>query len=310
MSHRSQVANSGSRPIEACSAACAAPGRSAVGQPGVLEDRGRHRPPDRGGAQRPLGQVERLLGDHLARGHPALEVGHHLVAPPPPRRTTAGTAPTATCSRSARIRMSVTSRAEVEYVGLRALDDRHVLVEVERADQPGLAEVDVDRALVGGPVRGRGVDGADHPAGDGLDQLDRLAAAGADVGQVAGPATVGPEPPRGPAPQQPGLGQPVDGLAGGRAEQRQVGLGQRRLLGGRAQVRPEDVVVGGVEDAGLDRPAQQHLGVVDEVGVQRVVAGHHHAERVLPAATGPADLLPQLRRGSRGSRPSAPRRGR
>ena len=96
-----------------------------------------------------------------------------------------------------------------------------------------------------------------------------------------------------PLAQQAGLGQPVDDLARGRAEQRQVGLGQRVLLRRRAQVRAEDVGVGRVEDGRLDRPADQRLRVVDEVGVERVVAGDQHAERVLGAPPGPPDLLPQ-----------------
>ena len=65
---------------------------------------------------------------------------------------------------------------------------------------------------------------------------------------------VGPEPAARPAPQQPGVGQGVDGVGGGRPEQRQVGLRQRGLLGRGAQVRPEDVLVGRVED-GRPRPA-------------------------------------------------------
>ena len=39
-------------------------------------------PPDGRGLQHPLGQVERLLADHLARGHPPLQEGHHLVGDP------------------------------------------------------------------------------------------------------------------------------------------------------------------------------------------------------------------------------------
>ena len=76
---------------------------------------------------------------------------------------------------------------------------------------------------------------------------------------------------------------------------RQVGHGQRRLRGGGAQMRPEHVGVVGVEDVGLDGLAEQHLGVVDQVGVQRVVARHHHAERVASPPPGAAHLLPQRR---------------
>ena len=69
MSQRSQVANSGSSPIEACSAAWAAPGRSASATPDSVEHVVGQRPPDRGRLEHPLGQVERLLADHLARRH-------------------------------------------------------------------------------------------------------------------------------------------------------------------------------------------------------------------------------------------------
>ena len=64
-------------------------------------------------------------------------------------------------------------------------------------------------------------------------------------------------------------------------------------------MRPEHVGVVRVEDGGLDRCAEQRLGVVDQVGVERVVAGDQHAEGVLAAAPGPADLLPQRRAGAR-----------
>ena len=78
MSQRSQVANSGSSPIEQCSAACAAPGMSAAARPASASAVLGHGPPDRGGAQRRVGQVERLLAEHLAAGLAAQE-GDHLV---------------------------------------------------------------------------------------------------------------------------------------------------------------------------------------------------------------------------------------
>ncbi len=61
---------------------------------------------------------------------------------------------------------------------------------------------------------------------------------------------------------------------------------------------PEDVGVVGVEDVGLDGLAEERLRVGDQVGVERVVAGDHHAEGVPGAATGPADLLPQCGAGA------------
>ena len=188
---------------------------------------------------------------------------------------------------------------------------RDVVLEVEVLDEPGLALVDVDRAGVGLVVGAAGVDGADHAAGVGLDQLHGRAAGGADVGEVGGAAAVGPEPAARPPPQQAEVGELVDDLARGRPEERQVRLGERRLLRGRAQVRdPCTCGLDGVEDRRLDRRADQRLGVRDEVGVERVVLGDEHAEGVLRAAPGAARPAARTPRGCRGSRRSAPRRGR
>src|SRR5690606_29456402 len=79
----------------------------------------------------------------------------------------------------------------------------------------------------------------------------------------------------------------------------EVVLGEGQFLGGRAQVRGEDVRVVGVEDGGLDGAVEERLRVVDEEGVQRVVAGHQHGERALPGASRAAGLLPQGGAGAR-----------
>ena len=50
--------------------------------------------------------------------------------------------------------------------------------------------------------------------------------------------------------------------------------------------------VGGVEDRLLDGLVEQRLGVCDEIGVERVVAGDQHGQRVAGAAARPPDLLP------------------
>ena len=54
----------------------------------------------------------------------------------------------------------------------------------------------------------------------------------------------------------------------------------------------EHVGVGRVEDRGL-RGAEDRLGVVHQVGVQRVVGGDEDGEAAGPGASGPARLLPQ-----------------
>ena len=66
------------------------------------------------------------------------------------------------------------------------------------------------------------------------------------------------------------------------AEQRQVVLGERQLGRGAAQLRPEHVRVLRVADGRLDRPAEDRLGMVHEVGVQRVVARHEDHQRPGP----------------------------
>lgn len=55
----------------------------------------------------------------------------------------------------------------------------------------------------------------------------------------------------------------------------------------------QDVRVVGVEDRGLHRLVEQGLGVMDEEGVQRVVAGDQDGQRAFPGAAGAARLLPE-----------------
>ncbi len=182
-------------------------------------------------------------------------------------------------------------RGRVARVG--TLEEGDPLLEVEPAHQPGLAAVEVDRAGVGGPVGPPTVHGADHAAGPGLEQLDGRPAGRPDVGEVGGRPPVGPEPAARPASQQAGLDQPVDHLSTRRTEEGEVGLGEGNLLGGRAEVGPEHVRVVRVEHGGLHRPADQRLGVVDQVGVERVVAGDQHPQGVAGATSGPPQLLPE-----------------
>ena len=164
MSQRSQVAKSGSRPIEQCSAACAEPGRSSGGEPGRLEGVVGDRPPDAAGAQHALGEVERLLADHLAAGLTPHQVGHDLVGDLDLAEGQPAVAPAAVVLLGDdRDVGGLAGGGGVRRVG--AADHGDVLVEVERLDQPGLAAMDVDRTGVGGRVRAAGVDGADHPAG-------------------------------------------------------------------------------------------------------------------------------------------------
>lgn len=159
--------------------------------------------------------------------------------------------------------------------------------------------MEVDRALVHGGVRGARVDRAEQPPGALLHDLHRPSALAADVGEVGGALPACPVPGPGPAPQQTGGFQLGHQLRAGGTEERQVVLGQGQFRGGGAQVRGEDVGVVGVEDGGLDGLVEQGLGVVDEEGVQRVVAGDQHREGALSCAARPAGLLPQRGAGAR-----------
>ena len=92
---------------------------------------------------------------------------------------------------------------------------------------------------------------------------------------------------------QPAASSACDALGRTRAEQREVVLGQRELLGGGRQVRAQDVRVVGVEHRRLDRGAEQRLGVVHQEGVERIVARDEDADRVAARAAGAAELLLQ-----------------
>ena len=69
-----------------------------------------------------------------------------------------------------------------------------------------------------------------------------------------------------------------------------------------ARCGAEHVRVGRVEHRRLDRRAEQRLRVVHQVGVQRVVAGHQHRERLLAGPPGAARLLPERGPGAREAR--------
>ena len=237
MSHRSHVANSGSSPIEQCSAAWAEPGQ--VGGEEARAPRAGRRgasttPPGWGGSARAGRAAPR-------RSRRPRAAGGGGTTPPGgrPRPCRARSGPRPRCGgRSPRTTVIVGELAGRRGVGhLGPVDHRDVVVEVERLDEPGLAAVDVDRAGVGGRVGARGVDRADHPPGGALDQRDRPAAAGADVGEGVGRLGMGPV--------------PAPGAGGGAARTRSARragrgcrdrtaparLAQRHLLGGGAQVR-------------------------------------------------------------------------
>src|SRR5262249_31593188 len=92
-----------------------------------------------------------------------------------------------------------------------------------------------------------------------------------------------------------------DGLGAG-WEQGEVGGGEGEVGGGAAELGCEDVWVGGGEDRRLDRAAGEGLGGGDQVGVQRVVAGHQGAGG---GPAGPARAAGLLPHGGEGARVTA-----
>lgn len=153
--------------------------------------------------------------------------------------------------------------------------------------------MEVDRALVDGRVGGGLVDRAQQAARAVLDDLDRLSAPAADVGEVGGPFPARPVPGLRPAAEQLRGLQLRQQVRRRRAEEVQVLFGEREFGCRRAQVRGQDVRVVGVQDRGLHGLVEEGLRVVDEEGVQRVVAGHQDGQRPLSGASGAARLLPE-----------------
>jgi len=69
--------------------------------------------------------------------------------------------------------------------------------------------------------------------------------------------------------------------------------GECRELGRRRrQVRRQHVRVGRVEHGGLERMVQQDGRMVQQIGVQRVIAGDEHRYRVAAGPPGSPGLLP------------------
>ncbi len=84
----------------------------------------------------------------------------------------------------------------------------------------------------------------------------------------------------------------VDDRAGGSPEKFEI-LGGQAVFGGRAgQVRPQDVRVSRVGHSCLDRPAEDRLRMMDQVGVQRVVPSDENHKGSLPTPAGAPGLLP------------------
>ena len=169
--------------------------------------------------------------------------------------------------------------------------ERDAVLEVQRVDQVTLALVQVDRAGVHRRGRLARARAAEHSAGAGLEDRDLAARRPADVhrrvrvdagrGEVAG----------GPPPQQPVVDERLGNGFG--VPHPHLGFGQREFGCRAEQLGPEHVRVDRVDDDALDRLVQQRAGIVDEVGVERVVARDHDDQRALPPPSRPARLLPE-----------------
>ena len=119
------------------------------------------------------------------------------------------------------------------------------------------------------------VDGAEHPTGGRFDEPDGRATSRPDVRQRTCAPAVGPEPAPRAAAEHTRVCEGFDRRTRGRSEDLDAGrpvLGQWELGGSGAQVGPENVRVVGVEHERLDRGPEKRVGMVDEIGVQWVVA--------------------------------------
>ena len=163
--------------MDACSAAWAAPPRSLPGrEPRTRSGWSRRRPPwtasapaapaATGGSSCLFARTKAGVPDHLP-GHP--DVGEHQVGVAPAHPAALGDD------------VDVGDVAGLGGVaGVAGLDQGHPVGQVEPADQVRLALVEVDRAVVDVPVRGRLVHGADQPPGGLLHHAHRPAQVAAD----------------------------------------------------------------------------------------------------------------------------------
>lgn len=73
----------------------------------------------------------------------------------------------------------------------------------------------------------------------------------------------------------------------------EIRLLQRNFRGRGAQVPAQHVRIAGMDDSRIDGSIEDDLGMVDDVGVQRVVTGDEYRHPPLSRTPGPTSLLPQ-----------------
>ena len=307
MSQRSQIANSGSSPIAACSAACSAPGTRAASHPDGVEGRLVEVVPDRRGcAASAAGRSSGTVSSTVPSGAAPL-VRHHLRGhrhlaerTPAPGRGRGRRAPRTT-STSAVERASVRQSGSAARTSATPASRSSVLAPGSSRRGAGTPR---RRARWRAPSRASTVPSIRPVSASTTRHLTEPGAADVHRARRALPGR-GPEPPGGPAAQHPVGDQLVEHRP--RRRPRRTPRRRRPSVSGssaaaQASCGRQHVGVAGVEHAALHRRAEQRLRVVHEVGVHRVVAGDEHHQGLVAGPAGPARLLPERRPRAREAR--------
>ena len=154
----------------------------------------------------------------------------------------------------------------------------------------------VDRARVHGCGRLAGLGTPDHPAGVGLDDGDLASGRTPNVHPIVWINVRRREVFPRSTPQQ----ALADQVAGHRFDvpRQHLGILQGHFGGRAEQLRSHHVGVGRVDHHPLDRFPEQCLGMVHQIGVERIVTGDQHHQRALAATARSAGLLPERGNGS------------
>ena len=168
--------------------------------------------------------------------------------------------------------VSVSRRGWVYHGPVERRDERDAIVQVERLGQVRLAAVQVDRALVHRRERALLLEHAEQRAG--ARSTTAIASAEPERSETppGGRAGAAPGQARRRAHQLAGLDERLGRAQRARAQHVVIGLGERQLVRGGAQVADADLGVRRIEDRGLVGASEERVGVVDEVAVERVGA--------------------------------------
>ena len=166
--------------------------------------------------------------------------------------------------------------------------------EVQLAYEERLAEVQVDRAVVHRRIGAGAIHQPEHAAARGVDDREGIGVCRPQRDLRRRVLGARPDDPRGRR-----LQLRVDARCRKRLgpEQRRVVVGERRFVGGRADVPGEHARVRVVEDRRLDASPEQLVRLAHEELVEPVLARDEHGETV-PASSGAAPLLAQGRNGA------------